>query len=57
MYIPCTKFEHRPNGLDVVRGNGPVHRGGPVLSPIVEDCSTVHESHHHPGWPVSDPRN
>jgi len=53
----CTKFEHRPNRLDVVRGNGPVHRGGPVLSPIVEDCSTVHESHHHPGWPVSDPRN
>ena len=49
------QLQHGPHGLQVVGRDGAVHGGAPVPGPEVQDCSSIDQSHHHPGGPGPDP--
>ena len=49
------QLQHGPHGLQVVGRDGAVHGGAPVPRPEVQDCSSIDQSHHHPGGPGPDP--
>ena len=49
------QLQHCPDGLQVVGGDGAVHGRAAVPRPEVQDCSTIDQSHHHPGGSRPDP--
>ena len=51
------EFQHCSDGLNVIGGNRPMHGGGAVFCPVVEDSATVDQSHHHSGRAVTDARD